>query len=123
VGFVTRGRGISIHRTDCINVINATDDERMRLVSAEWNEGDRQSGNYFAEINIYAHNRSGMILDISKVMTENKIDMTNINSRVSKNGTATITMGFDVSSTEMLTTVISKLRMIEGVVDVERTMG
>ncbi|MBQ7636035.1 MAG: bifunctional (p)ppGpp synthetase/guanosine-3',5'-bis(diphosphate) 3'-pyrophosphohydrolase [Lachnospiraceae bacterium] len=123
VGFVTRGRGISIHRTDCVNVINATDEERMRLVSAEWNEGDKQKGNYFAEINVYATNRSGMILDISKVMTENKIDMMNINSRVSKGGTATITMGFEVSSTDQLTTLITKLRMIEGVVDVERTMG
>lgn len=122
-GFVTRGRGISIHRTDCINVLNASDEERIRMIPAEWSIDDKQSGTYFAEINIYAHNRSGIILDVSKVMTENKIDMSSVNSHVSKNGVATTTIGFEVSSTEMLATIIGKLRQIEGVMDVERTMG
>ncbi len=123
VGFVTRGRGISIHRTDCINVLNASDEERIRMIPAEWSIDDKQGGSYFAEINIYARNRSGIILDVSKVMTENKIDMSSVNSHVSKNGVATTTIGFEVSSTEMLTMIIGKLRQIEGVMDVERTMG
>ncbi len=122
VGFVTRGRGISIHRTDCINVINASEEERRRLVSAEWSMSEG-NGRYFTEINIYAQNRSGMILDISKVMTENKLDMTSVNSHVSKSGTATITLGFEINGTEELTALIAKLRKIPGVVDIERTMG
>ncbi len=122
VGFVTRGRGISIHRTDCINVINASEEERRRLVSAEWSMSVGNS-RYFTEINIYAQNRSGMILDISKVMTENKLDMMSVNSHVSKSGTATITLGFEINGTEELTALIAKLRKIPGVVDIERTMG
>lgn len=123
VGFVTRGRGISVHRTDCINVINATDEERIRMIPAEWSIDDKQGGSYFAEINIFAHNRAGIILDVSKIMTENKIDMTSVNSHVSKNGMSTTTIGFEIGSTEQLMTLIGKLRQIEGVVDVERTMG
>ncbi|MCQ2537065.1 MAG: bifunctional (p)ppGpp synthetase/guanosine-3',5'-bis(diphosphate) 3'-pyrophosphohydrolase [Lachnospiraceae bacterium] len=121
-GFVTRGRGISVHRTDCVNVINATDEERIRMIPAEWSIDDK-NGSYFAEVKIYAHNRSGIILDVSKVMTENKIDMKSVNSHVGKNGMATTMIGFDIGSTEQLMTIIGKLRQLEGVVDVERTMG
>ncbi len=124
LGFVTRGRGISIHRTDCVNVINASEDERRRFITAEWSEGDGgKSERYFTEINIYSRDRSGMILDISRVMTENNVNMSSINSRSSKNGTATVTIGFEVTGKEMLATLVGKLRQIEGVMDVERTMG
>ncbi len=123
LGFVTRGRGISIHRTDCVNVINASEDERRRFITAEWSGDNGKSERYFTEINIYSRDRSGMILDISRVMTENNVNMSSINSRSSKNGTATVTIGFEVTGKEMLATLVGKLRQIEGVIDVERTMG
>ena len=71
VGFVTRGRGISIHRTDCINIINLPSDERVRLIDAEWQqpEGEGNKERYSTEIQIYANNRIGMFVDISKVFT------------------------------------------------------
>ena len=67
VGFVTRGRGISIHRTDCINVLNLPEIERARLIEAEWEPSDTGADGekYMAEINIFAHNRSGLLADIS----------------------------------------------------------
>ena len=123
VGFVTRGRGVSIHRTDCMNVINASDVERLRLIPAEWTMDENQKEQFFAEINIYVHNRSGMILDISKVMTENKTDMLSVNSHVGKNGIATVTIGFNTTGQEQLTYIIGKLRQIDSVIDVERTKG
>ncbi len=123
VGFVTRGRGVSIHRTDCLNVINASDDERLRLIPAEWTMDESHKEQFFAEINIYVHNRSGMILDISKVMTENKTDMLSVNSHVGKNGIATVTIGFNTTDQEQLTYIIGKLRQIDSVIDVERTKG
>ena len=80
VGFVTRGRGISIHRTDCINIINLPSDERVRLIDAEWQqpEGEGNKERYSTEIQIYANNRIGMFVDISKVFTERQIDITSM---------------------------------------------
>ena len=82
VGFVTRGRGISIHRTDCVNVLNMPEIDRKRLIEAEWQMPDRSdSEKYEAEINVYANNRTGLLVDISKIFTERKIDLRSINSR------------------------------------------
>ncbi len=124
IGYVTRGRGVSIHRTDCVNVINAPDDDRIRFIPAEWNRlEDKREDLYFAEINVFANNRSGVLLDITKVLTENKIDISTINSRISKQGTATITIGFEVHGAEQLSYLITKIRQIESIIDVVRTTG
>ena len=91
VGFVTRGRGISIHRTDCVNVVNMSETERMRMIEAEWQGFGAGTGEkYVTEITLYANNRTGLLVDLSKTFTERGIDLTSINSRVSKQGTATI---------------------------------
>ncbi len=125
VGYVTRGRGVSIHRTDCINIINLAEEERMRLVPAEWNETKNKAGSelFTAEVNIYSRNRAGVLLDISKVLTENDIVVSSMNVRTSRQGTATITIGFDISDTNMLQTIIGKLRNVEGIIDIQRSMG
>ncbi|WP_277409839.1 RelA/SpoT family protein [Lacrimispora xylanisolvens] len=125
VGFVTRGRGISIHRTDCVNVLNLPEDERNRLIDAEWQEpeGDNTKERYSTEIKIFANNRIGMFVDISKVFTERQIDITSMNSRTNKQGKATITMTFETHGVEELGKLVDKLRQIEGVIDIERTAG
>ncbi len=125
VGFVTRGRGVSIHRTDCINVINLPEEDRARLIDAEWNvaDGKEAGGVYPAEIKIYANNRTGVLVDISKVLTENKIDVTSMNVRTSKQGTATISIGFEINGKEQLNEIIAKIRNVESILDIERTAG
>ena len=125
VGFVTRGRGVSLHRTDCINIINLPELERVRLIDAEWQqpEGEENRERYSTEIQIYANNRIGMFVDISKVFTERQIDITSMNVRTSKQGKATIIMTFDIQGKEELNKVTDKLRQIEGVLDIERTAG
>ncbi len=125
VGFVTRGRGVSIHRTDCINIMNMSEDDRLRLIEAEWNMAatDNSTELFTAEIQIYTRNRSGVLLDISKILTENKIDVSSMTVRTSKQGTATIITGFEINNVERLQTIISKLRNVEGVLDIERSTG
>ncbi len=124
-GFVTRGRGVSIHRTDCINIMNMSAEERQRLIPAEWNEAKNKAGQemFSTEINIYVKNRNGVLLDVSKITTENNIDVTTMNARTSKQGIGTITLGFSVNDKETLAAIISKLRSIDGVLDITRTMG
>ena len=123
VGFVTRGRGVTIHRTDCVNMIHLAESERERLIDAEWQGGalTRAGEKYTTEIKIYGNNRTGLLVDISKILTERNIDVTSMNVRVSKQGTATITMSFDISSVEELNKIIEKLRQVESVLDIERS--
>ena len=123
VGFVTRGRGISIHRTDCINILNFPDSERARLIEAEWESTGSKEEKYGAEINIFANNRTGLIIDISRVFTEANIDVMFMNSRVNKKGLAPINMGFDLHGKEELNRLVDKLRKIEGVTDIMRATG
>lgn len=125
VGFVTRGRGMSIHRTDCVNILHLSNAERARLIDAEWEqtENDASSGQYMAEIKMYATDRQGMLMEISKIFTENKIDVKSMNVRTSKQGTATVEMGFIVRGREELARLIEKMRQLEGVIDIERSVG
>ena len=124
VGYVTRGRGVTIHRTDCINVMNMSSEDRNRLIDAEWQVPEVETGErYIADLNIYAFNRTGLIVDISKLFTERKIDISSLNTRTSKQGIATINISFEVGSKEELNSLIEKLRQIESVKDIERTAG
>ena len=125
VGFVTRGRGLSIHRTDCVNMIHLTEAERARLIDAEWESdvAEKDGGQYLADIKMYARDRQGLLMEMSKIFTENNVDVKSLNVRTSKQGTATIETGFIVHSREELERVVKKLRQIEGIIDIERATG
>ncbi len=125
VGFVTRGRGISIHRTDCVNLLNLPEIDRNRLIDAEWQqpEGEAVGEKYLVEISIFANNRNGLLADVSRALTEKEIDIQALNTRVSKQGTATIMVSFEVGSKEELQRIIDKIRTIESIIDIERTTG
>ena len=125
VGFVTRGRGVSIHRTDCINVMNLSDMESERLIDAEWqhDEESGESGLYLTDIKIFCNNRTGLLVDISKVFTEREIDINAIHSKTNKQGIATIDVSFNIKGKSELTSLVEKLRQIDSVIDIERTTG
>ena len=122
VGFVTRGRGVSIHRTDCVNVLRMPEAERARLIEAEWevDAAGEQGGKYMVEIVVYANNRSGLLADISKTLMDRNIDICSMNTKTSKQGIATMAMTFAVSSREELSKVADKLKSIKSVIDVDR---
>ena len=125
VGFITRGRGMSIHRTDCINILHLPDGERARLIPAEWGkpEGGSEAASYLAEIKIYSQDRQGLLMDITKVFTEMTIDVKSMNVRTSKQGKATIEAGFIVNGRDELGHVIEKIRQLPGILDIERAVG
>ena len=123
VGFVTRGRGVSIHRTDCVNVINLPEIDRARLIDADWQEEPGAGEKYMAEIKIFANNRNGLLADISKAMTEKNINILSVNTRTSKQGMATMSISFEISSREELNRIIDKIRGIDSILDIERTTG
>ena len=124
VGFVTRGRGVSIHRRDCINVQSMVEQDRSRLIEAKWENENASSGErYVANIKIFANNRSGLLADISKTLTEKNLDIISMNTRTSKQGLATLETSFQVGSRDQLREIVEKIRAIDSVIDIERTSG
>ena len=125
VGFVTRGRGLSIHRTDCINMIHLSEAERARLIPAEWETEvtEKSGGQYLAEIKMYANDQQGLLMEISRIFTEENVDVKSMNVRTSKKGTATIEMGFIVHGREELERIVKKLQQLFGIIDIERATG
>ena len=99
--------------------------DKSRLMDAEWQRLDNSDSDekYITDIRIYANNRTGLLVDLTKIFTEKKIDIKSINSRTSKQGTATIEVGFEISGVEQLNELMTKLRAAEGVIDIERTTG
>ncbi|MEE1009967.1 MAG: bifunctional (p)ppGpp synthetase/guanosine-3',5'-bis(diphosphate) 3'-pyrophosphohydrolase [Agathobacter sp.] len=123
VGFVTRGRGVSVHRTDCINIINLSEIERARLIEAEWQGDAYETGEYFAEIKIYSHDRPGLLVDITRVFTEKTININGIHSKTSKQGIATIEVSFNTKGRSQISKLVEKIRQIDSIIDIERTRG
>ncbi len=124
IGFVTRGRGVSIHRTDCLNMLNLPENEKPRLIEATWQvAAETGTEQYGTEIRIYADNRTGLLSDISRIFSEQKIDITGMLSKKNKQGIAVISISFDIHSVQELKGLFNRLRNVDSVLDIERTIG
>lgn len=123
IGFITRGRGVSIHRTDCDNVVKMPQSERARLIEAEWAIPDepKKQETYEAEIIIYTEDRMGFLVDVGQVFINAQININSIVTRKNKQeGKATVVLTFFITGTEQLNRIISKIRQIDSVIDIER---
>ena len=124
VGYITRGRGVSIHRIDCVNVLSMDEFDRKRLIEAEWSEDLLQNQKmYMTEINIYANDSKGLVFSLSKIFNEENINLTGMIARVNKQGKATVSVKFEIRSKEQLNKLIAKIRNVEGIFDIERSTG
>ncbi|MBO5560711.1 MAG: bifunctional (p)ppGpp synthetase/guanosine-3',5'-bis(diphosphate) 3'-pyrophosphohydrolase [Firmicutes bacterium] len=120
VGFVTRGRGVSIHRTDCINIINLTSDDRSRLIEATWNVSPEQRSYYTSEIRIIGRDRDRFLMDILKVVADEGIAVKSAGARASKKDTAVAELIISISGRDQLDILCKKIYNIEGVETIER---
>ncbi|MCR4643053.1 MAG: bifunctional (p)ppGpp synthetase/guanosine-3',5'-bis(diphosphate) 3'-pyrophosphohydrolase [Lachnospiraceae bacterium] len=121
VGFVTRGKGVTIHRTDCTNVLLLPEVERERLVEAEWGSDEPEEGKrYTVGVTMFANNRPGLLADISRTMTDKNIDILSLSTKVSKQGTATLSMSFETAGREEFDRIVERLRSIPDVLEIER---
>jgi GTP pyrophosphokinase len=125
VGFITRGRGISIHRKDCSNVVNIPEEEKDRIIEASWIENAvaKKEEGFLVEIKIFATDRSGLLNDLTKVFSERDISILRISSMTSKQGIATLMLGFEVKSREELHEIISRLQSVRDVRAIKRNSG
>ena len=122
IGFVTRGFGVSIHKLDCINVINnmENEDSKERWIKASWAGAD-DSTSYRATIDIVTEDRTAMIADVSVAIASNRIPIYEMNAHQLKNGNASLVVTIEVAGMEQLTNLMVKLKKIPGVISVERT--
>ncbi len=123
VGFVTRGRGISIHRSDCVNVLSMPELERARLIEAEWQEGSTGIERYVTELTMYGGERVGLLADVSRVLAENEITLISVNTRTNRQGVATFVIDFETTGVEEIDRLTARLRQVEGIIDIQRTTG
>lgn len=120
IGYITKGRGVSVHRTDCVNVNDLLSEEN-RIIDVYW--FDDINGSYKVEIEILANDRQGLLKDIIKQVENSKVKLTGMNSKATKEGIAIIDLSLEVENKETLNRVISAFRNIENVYDVNRKRG
>jgi GTP pyrophosphokinase len=116
-GFVTRGRGVSVHRIDCANFRNMAARNPERVIDAQW--GGKQSGVYATDLQVEADDRQGLLRDISEVLSKEKINVTAVKTQ-SKSGTARMGFTIELASAEQLQRVLDRVGEVEGVTVVRR---
>ncbi|NMA82369.1 MAG: bifunctional (p)ppGpp synthetase/guanosine-3',5'-bis(diphosphate) 3'-pyrophosphohydrolase [Epulopiscium sp.] len=120
IGFITRGRGVSIHRTDCVNMIHLSEEERHRLIESEWYVEDNKDFYYQTEIQVIGHDRLGLLIDISKVLTDQKIAVKSLNARTTKEGDAFFNITIEIHGKQQLEELTKKIQNISGVDEIIR---
>ncbi|MFZ5351398.1 MAG: RelA/SpoT family protein [Bacillota bacterium] len=118
IGYITKGRGISVHRRDCTNVDDLFT-EPERLIEVEWNTQTKVS--YNADVELRAIDRKGLLAEITTIIDESKVNINSFHSRTTKDRVAIINFILEINDIEQLNKLIRKFRKIEGVMDVFRS--
>ncbi|MDO4618178.1 MAG: bifunctional (p)ppGpp synthetase/guanosine-3',5'-bis(diphosphate) 3'-pyrophosphohydrolase [Clostridia bacterium] len=120
VGFITKGRGVSVHRADCPNMQPSalSEEDRNRFIDVSWAEDD--ASQYIATIQVDADNRPGMMMVVSGALSDMKLNCTQINAKANKKGYATMTFDVEIHDTSTINKAINKIRTIPGVLSVNR---
>jgi GTP pyrophosphokinase len=118
IGYITRGRGVSVHRKDCPNINDLG--TKGRFIEVEWDNDKKTS--YQAEIQIKASDRPRLLSELTNVITESKLVMTSLNARTSKEKLALINMTLEIKDVQQLVNLMKNLRKISGVIDVYRVL-
>ena len=119
VGFITRGEGISIHRSDCPNYLNAlrNEQERARWIPVEWAEHTLES--YVTSLRLTAEDRNGLVMDVATVLNALNAKVHSLNAR-SRQGRALVSITIEIKNLAGLNQIVNRLRGIRGVIEVQR---
>lgn len=118
IGYITKGRGVSIHRTNCLNLIDLLE-EKERIIDVNWYNEETKSA-YNVEIEVYANDRKGLLADTVKEITNQKINIMGVNTKTNKDRIATIEITLEVKNIEELNQVVKNIKKIDSVFDVKR---
>ena len=119
IGFITKGRGISVHRCDCSNIVSLPEEEKMRFIEVEW-EDLEEGKSYEASIVLSGTDRKGILSDISRACESMDINLSGVNARAGKDGSLNMTIQLDISSTQEMDRILRVLRNVEGITHVYR---
>ncbi|MFC9776507.1 RelA/SpoT family protein [Paenibacillus chitinolyticus] len=120
IGYITRGRGVSVHRTDCTNIPGENTEEGNRVIEVEW--ADSVESNFHVEIEITGHDRRGLLNEVLQVVSESKTMISAVSGRSDKNKMAMIHMTILIRNIEHLHAVVEKIKRVEDVYSVQRIM-
>lgn len=120
IGFITKGRGVSVHRVDCPNIVNLPESEKARFIEVEWSGGEKAIS-YNTDISIIAEDRKGMFADISRTCEDMDVHIAGVNARSDKDNVVHMTMTLALSDTGEIQKVLRNLKNIHGVIDVYRS--
>ena len=117
VGYITRGRGVSVHRKDCVNVKDLLSEEN-RMIDVEWYQEAKE--NYMVEIEVLANDRSGLLVDVLTALKDAKTKLMGVNTKTTKERIAIMKIDLEVENTEELSRVIKFIRKVDSVYEVRR---
>ncbi len=119
IGFITQGKGVAVHRKDCINIINLDDNQCDRLIEADW--GGVQNKKYKVTLHIEAFDRQGLLSDVSKVLTDEKVDVIGVNTLSNKEDqTADMTITAEICDLDQLGRVMDKIKQLQNIINIMR---
>ena len=120
IGYITRGRGVSIHRQDCINLaaMHKDENERARLIDVSWENNTNTS--YLSKLKVVCPDRDGLVLEVANIVNDTKVSLKTLNARSTKDSLGIVEITVEVTSTEQLHLLINKLRTLKDIIEVTR---
>ncbi len=119
VGYITRGRGVSVHRSDCTNVHDLNDTETQRFIDVQWDYEEKAT--FLSELQIKALDRPKLLQDLTALYAEAKLNAISLNLRINKERIAIVDIGFEINETKQIEDLIKKIKKLDGVLEVYRT--
>jgi GTP pyrophosphokinase len=120
VGFVTRGRGVTIHRTDCVNIIHMDEFNRRRIIEAAWNVESDTRRSYRADLRIRCMDRDGLLLEITRLLSDEGLSVKALNVRTD-HGEAVMDLGIEVHNRDQIQRLQDRIKQNADVYEIERT--
>nr|WP_300092939.1 bifunctional (p)ppGpp synthetase/guanosine-3',5'-bis(diphosphate) 3'-pyrophosphohydrolase [Sedimentibacter sp.] len=118
VGYITRGRGVSVHRADCTNIHDLTDSDDQRFIEVEWDYGKQAT--FVSELQIKALDRPRLLQDLTALYAEAKLNAVSLNLRITKDKIAIVDIGFEINETKQIEDLMKKIKKLDGVLEVYR---
>lgn len=119
VGFITKGRGVSVHRADCPNITSLPEAERARFIDVEW-DIEKQNSTFETEVAVISEDRKGMFSDLSKICEDMDVHITGVVGKSNNDNTANITLTVQISNVNQISQLMSRFRSLMGVIEVYR---
>ena len=118
VGYITRGRGVSIHRADCTNIHDLSDSEDQRFIEVQWD--NKEKATFISELQIKALDRPKLLQDITSLYVDAKLNAVSLNLRINKEKVAIVDIGFEINDIKQIEDLIKKMKKLDGVLEVYR---